>query len=483
MGDRGVVPARPRPRAGPRGAASTTPGAGRWPSPARRHRAAAATPLDPAARRLRGARPRAHPAGADGAGAGHVRRARRAAAAARRTRHHGRRAAARAPERPAGGQLLGLHAAGLRRRRPAHSPPATTPPASWPRSSPPPTTTTSRCGSTSCSTTRPRSTPPGRPTACAGCRDGALLPAARRRLVHRDDGVRQRPRRHVAGRPGPRAVVARPAGRPRRRRVPVRPGRRARRTTPASSPALDRLGGGARRRDGGRAVGRRRHPPARPGVAGSRRGCSGTTASATTCAGSCAARRGSCRRWRSGCRAAPTCSTRRWRASTSSPATTGSRSTTSSPTTASTTRPTAGAARDGADHNRSWNCGWEGDDGVPADVLELRRRQLRNAWCLLAMSHGVPMAGMGDEFGRTQGGNNNAYNQDNETSWVDWERAGRVRRPRALRRELLALRHRHPVLSQAAWWGDDVQVLRRRRPGRPRRALALAGLARRRLCT
>ena len=50
----------------------------------------------------------------------------------------------------------------------------------------------------------------------------------------------------------------------------------------------------------------------------------------------------------------------------------------------------------------------------------LRRRQLRNAWCLLAMSHGTPMVAMGDEFGRTQGGNNNAYNQDNATSWVDW---------------------------------------------------------------
>ena len=77
---------------------------------------------------------------------------------------------------------------------------------------------------------------------------------------------------------------------------------------------------------------------------------------------------------------------------------------------------------DGAGDNRSWNCGFEGDDGVPAEVMALRRRQLRNAWCLLAMSHGAPMVAMGDEFGRTQGGNNNAYNQDNATSWVDWSR-------------------------------------------------------------
>ena len=80
---------------------------------------------------------------------------------------------------------------------------------------------------------------------------------------------------------------------------------------------------------------------------------------------------------------------------------------------------------DGAGDNRSWNCGWEGDDGVPDEVMALRQRQLRNAWCLLATSHGVPMVAMGDEFGRTQRGNNNAYNQDNETSWVDWERRDR----------------------------------------------------------
>ena len=112
---------------------------------------------------------------------------------------------------------------------------------------------------------------------------------------------------------------------------------------------------------------------------------------------------------------------------------------------------------DGAGDNRSWNCGWEGDDGVPDEVLALRRRQLRNAWCLLAMSHGVPMVAMGDEFGRTQGGNNNAYNQDNETSWVDWDAARRVRRPRALRRRAARPAPPPPALAQPAWWGDAVQ--------------------------
>jgi glycogen operon protein len=113
--------------------------------------------------------------------------------------------------------------------------------------------------------------------------------------------------------------------------------------------------------------------------------------------------------------------------------------------------------RDGTNDNRSWNCGWEGDDGVPDEVVALRRRQLRNAWCLLALAHGVPMFVMGDEFGRTQGGNNNAYNQDNETSWVDWERAAEFADLEQFVGKLLALRDRHPVLSQPDWWGEDVQ--------------------------
>jgi isoamylase len=113
--------------------------------------------------------------------------------------------------------------------------------------------------------------------------------------------------------------------------------------------------------------------------------------------------------------------------------------------------------RDGSDHNRSWNCGWEGDDGVPPEVMELRRRQLRNAWCLLALAHGVPMFAMGDEFGRTQRGNNNAYNQDNETSWVDWARAAEFADLERFVTSLLALRRRHAALSQPDWWGDAAQ--------------------------
>ena len=89
----------------------------------------------------------------------------------------------------------------------------------------------------------------------------------------------------------------------------------------------------------------------------------------------------------------------------------------------------------GAGDNRSWNCGLEGDDGAPGR----RRSPCVAASCATPGAcwrcrTATPMVAMGDEFGRTQGGNNNAYNQDNATSWVDWDAPRRVRRPRALRR-------------------------------------------------
>ena len=77
--------------------------------------------------------------------------------------------------------------------------------------------------------------------------------------------------------------------------------------------------------------------------------------------------------------------------------------------------------RDGHDDNRSWNCGVEGESNDPA-ILSLRKRQKRNLLATLFLSQGVPMLLAGDEFGNSQGGNNNAYCQDNEISWVDWQR-------------------------------------------------------------
>jgi isoamylase len=109
--------------------------------------------------------------------------------------------------------------------------------------------------------------------------------------------------------------------------------------------------------------------------------------------------------------------------------------------------------RDGTDDNRSWNCGAEGPSTDPA-VLALRARQTRNLLVTLLLSTGVPMLVAGDEFARTQGGNNNAYCQDNPVSWVDWSL---VDSPlgtdlRALVRRLIALRRASPVLRQRAFF-------------------------------
>jgi glycogen operon protein len=113
--------------------------------------------------------------------------------------------------------------------------------------------------------------------------------------------------------------------------------------------------------------------------------------------------------------------------------------------------------RDGTDDNRSWNCGWEGDDGAAESVMTLRRRQMRNAWTLLMLSHGTPMYVAGDEFARTQGGNNNPYNQDNETSWIDWSRREQWLELEAFVRRLIAFRAEHDVLTQPEWWGREVE--------------------------
>ena len=75
--------------------------------------------------------------------------------------------------------------------------------------------------------------------------------------------------------------------------------------------------------------------------------------------------------------------------------------------------------RDGENNNLSWNCGVEGPTDDPA-INELRERQMRNFLATLLLSQGVPMISHGDELGRTQRGNNNAYCQDNEITWIDW---------------------------------------------------------------
>ncbi|MFB7474809.1 glycogen debranching protein GlgX [Kitasatospora sp. NPDC056184] len=111
------------------------------------------------------------------------------------------------------------------------------------------------------------------------------------------------------------------------------------------------------------------------------------------------------------------------------------------------------ANRDGTDDNRSWNHGAEGERADPA-VTALRRRQLRNLTATLLLSAGVPMLTAGDEFGRTQGGNNNAYCQDNEVSWLDWSLLDDPawRGLSAFTAGLVRLRRRHPVLRQRAFF-------------------------------
>ncbi len=105
--------------------------------------------------------------------------------------------------------------------------------------------------------------------------------------------------------------------------------------------------------------------------------------------------------------------------------------------------------RDGESHNRSWNCGAEGPSEDP-EVNALRSRQQRNFLATLLLSQGVPMLLGGDELGRTQQGNNNAYCQDNEISWYDWAHADQSLLQ--FTRSLLRLRQRHPVFCRRRWF-------------------------------
>jgi isoamylase len=103
--------------------------------------------------------------------------------------------------------------------------------------------------------------------------------------------------------------------------------------------------------------------------------------------------------------------------------------------------------RDGSDNNRSWNCGIEGPTEDPG-VNSLRARQKRNFLATLFLSQGVPMLLHGDAIGRTQRGNNNAYCQDNEISWVNWELLAKEKELLAFVRRLIALRRDHPIFRR-----------------------------------
>lgn len=108
------------------------------------------------------------------------------------------------------------------------------------------------------------------------------------------------------------------------------------------------------------------------------------------------------------------------------------------------------------DDQRSWNCGYEGHSGAPPAVLALRRQQVKNFCCLLMLSNGTPMFVAGDEFLNTQQGDANPYNQDNETTWLDWDLADVNADMVRFFRLMIAFRKAHPSLGRSTGWGADV---------------------------
>ncbi|WP_172120127.1 glycogen debranching protein GlgX [Actinomyces faecalis] len=109
---------------------------------------------------------------------------------------------------------------------------------------------------------------------------------------------------------------------------------------------------------------------------------------------------------------------------------------------------------DGDSSNRSWNCGAEGPTDDPT-VLDLRRRQVRNFLATVMFSQGVPMICHGDEIGRTQGGNNNTYCQDNEISWVSWDLDEEAKSLHDFTRQVIALRRDHPVMRRRRFFSGE----------------------------
>jgi isoamylase len=113
--------------------------------------------------------------------------------------------------------------------------------------------------------------------------------------------------------------------------------------------------------------------------------------------------------------------------------------------------------RDGPGEEYGWNSGWEGDENLPEEALKLRKRQIKNFCSLLFLANGTPMLRAGDEFMQTQEGNSNPYNQDNETSWLDWNRLGRNRDIFRFFKLMIAFRKAHPSLCRSRFWREEVR--------------------------
>lgn len=110
---------------------------------------------------------------------------------------------------------------------------------------------------------------------------------------------------------------------------------------------------------------------------------------------------------------------------------------------------------DGADDFSS-NCGWEGNQNTPREVQVQRKQRVKNFFALLMLSAGTPMFRMGDEFMNTQNGNSNPYNQDNETSWLDWRQADTNQDVLRFVRKLIAFRKSNPSICRSRFWRDDI---------------------------
>jgi isoamylase len=118
--------------------------------------------------------------------------------------------------------------------------------------------------------------------------------------------------------------------------------------------------------------------------------------------------------------------------------------------------PNGNSNQDGMNDNYSWNCGHEGDEGAPSEVPALRRKQVKNFCCLLMLSNGTPMFRAGDEFLNTQFGNNNPYNQDNTTGWLDWSQLRTNQDIFRFFKGMIAFRKSHPSLSRSRFWREDI---------------------------
>ena len=111
-------------------------------------------------------------------------------------------------------------------------------------------------------------------------------------------------------------------------------------------------------------------------------------------------------------------------------------------------------SRDGHNENRSWNCSVEGETDDPA-INQLRERQKRNFIATMMLSQGVPMIVGGDEIGRTQAGNNNAYCQDNALSWLDWNLTPQKKLLLEFTQRMIRLRHEHPTFHREHFFHGD----------------------------